>query len=376
MHGAPQPSLPPLAIEDLLAGIAHGLSGLGDFGDVSVDDLEPMPTTGLAHDHVRLRGHNLLARVPKQSQMGLDAESNLIYQTACFTRAAPSGHTPRLHAVLPTCDELPMGALIVDEIAGAALPLPDHIDALAQALASLHTLPVPDEAGRAPLKNPQNALADTFSEVLEQSAFIGGAELDYDAEYQIREELMAAGNLLARPDKPAVTLIAFDAHPGNFLLAPDGRAILVDLEKARYGIAAFDLAHATLYTSTTWDVTTYAELTPDQVADLYSTWLDAAPGPLAESVRPWLLDLRRMMWLWSVTWCSKWRVRSQAVATAKHHHDGGSTEDWSSELSDPALVAHVADRVDHYLDPATIERVRQDWRGDNALTALLGNNTD
>lgn len=376
MHGAPQPSLPPLAIEDLLAGLAHGLSGLGDFDDVSLDDLEPLPTTGLAHDHVRLRGHNLLARVPKQSQMALDAESNLIYQTACFTRATPSGHTPRLHAVLPTCDELPMGALIVDEIAGAALPLPDHIDALAQSLAALHTLPVPDDDGRAPLKNPQNALADTFSEVLEQSAFIGAAGLDYDAEYQIREELMATGNLLARPDKPAVSLIAFDAHPGNFLLAPDGRAILVDLEKARYGIAAFDLAHATLYTSTTWDVATYAELTPDQVADFYATWLSAVPDPLAESVRPWLLDLRRMMWLWSVTWCAKWRVRSQAVAQAKHHHDGGSTEDWSSELSDPALVAHVADRVDHYLDPATIERVRHDWCSDNALTALLGDNTD
>ena len=371
MHGAPQPKLPALSVEDLLAGLAYGLSGLDGFGEVSIDDLTPLTTTGLAHDHVRLNGRKLLARVPKQSQMDLDAPSNLVYQAACFTRAAASGHTPRLLATLPPSDALPMGALIVDEIDGPALPLPDHIDALAEALAAIHTLPLPANSDRAPLRNPRNAVAETFMEVMAQSAFIGTADIEYDAEYQIREELMAAGTLVSRTDTPATALIAFDAHPGNFLLAPDGRAILVDLEKARYGVPAFDLAHATLYTSTTWDVATYAELTPDQVADFYATWLAAVSPPLADSVRPWLLDLRRMMWLWSVTWCAKWRVQSQAAATIKHH-DGGSTEDWSAELSDPALVAHVADRVEHYLDPATIERVRQDWRGDNALTAMLG----
>lgn len=371
MHGAPQPSLPPMAIGDLLTGLATGLSGLGDFGDITVGDLTPMPTTGLAHDHIRLNGYKLLARVPKQSQMALDAESNLTYQAACFTRAAAGGHTPRLHAVLPVSHELPMGALIVDEIDGAALPLPDGIDALAQALAALHTLPLPAGDDRSPLKNPLNALADTFSEVLEQSAFIAAADLAYEAEAQIREELVAAGGLLSRTDQPPVTLIAFDAHPGNFLLAADGRAVLVDLEKARYGVPAFDLAHATLYTSTTWDVASYAELTADQVAGFYAAWFAAVPAELADAITPWLLDLRRMMWLWSVTWCAKWRVRSQHAAL-QGDRAGRSTEDWSAELSDPALIAHVADRVDHYLDPATIERVRRDWRTDNALTGLLG----
>jgi hypothetical protein len=356
--------------EELISGLARRLTVLGDFGEISAGDLEPIPTTGLAHDHVRLNGHKLLARVPKQSQMALDAQSNLEYQAACFTRAAASGHTPRLHAVLPPSAELPMGALIVDEIDGAALPLPEHLEALAHALAALHTLPLPAEDDRPPLKNPPDALADTFSEVMEQSAYIAGAGLADEAEAQIREVLAAAGRLLARADRPPVTLIAFDAHPGNFLLAADGRAVLVDLEKARYGVPAFDLAHATLYTSTTWDVATYAELTADQVAGFYAAWLAAVPGALADAVAPWLLDLRRMMWLWSVTWCAKWRVRSQAAAMTGERA-GRSTEDWSAELSDPALMAHVAGRVDHYLDPATIERVRGDWRAGNALTGLL-----
>ena len=360
-----------MASEGLIGGLARRLTTLGDFGAISVDDLEPMPTTGLAHDHVRLVGRGLLARVPKQSQLALDAQSNLEYQAACFTRAGASGHTPLLHAALQPSADLPMGALIVDEIDGAALPLPECLEALVQALAAIHTLPIPAEDDRPPLKNPLDALADTFTEVMAQSAYIAAAGLAYDAEAQIREELVAAGNLLARPDRPPVTLIAFDAHPGNFLLAADGRAVLVDLEKARYGVPAFDLAHATLYTSTTWDVATYAELTPDQVAGCYAAWLAVVPGPLADTVAPWLLDLRRMMWLWSVTWCAKWRVKSQEAAMTGER-SGRSTEDWSAELSNPALVAHVADRVDHYLDPATIGRVRQDWQGDNALTRLLG----
>ena len=363
-----------MASDGLITELASRLTALGDYGDVAAEVLEPMPTTGLAHDHIRLRGRNLLARVPKQSQLALDAEASLTYQAACFTRAAASGHTPCLHAVLPPSHDLPMGALIVDEIDGTALPLPGHIEALARALAAIHTLPLPAEDDRPPLKNPPNALADTFTEVMAQSAYIAAAGLDHDAESQIREELVAAGRLLTRIDNPPITLIAFDAHPGNFLLAADGRAILVDLEKARYGVPAFDLAHATLYTSTTWDVTTYAELSLDQIAGFYAVWLEAVPGPLADSVMPWLLDLRRMMWLWSVTWCAKWRVKSQAAAKTGDRA-GRSTEDWSSDLSDPALIAHVADRVEHYLNPATIERVRQDWHADNALTALLGYNT-
>ena len=59
-----------------------------------------------------------------------------------------------------------MGALIVEEIDGAALPLPDGLDALARALAAIHTLPVPAEAARPPLKNPLNALANTFTNEL------------------------------------------------------------------------------------------------------------------------------------------------------------------------------------------------------------------
>jgi len=63
-------------------------------------------------------------------------------------------------------------------------------------------------------------------------------------------------------------------------------------------------------------------------------------------------------------------VESRAEAKdAKHVAD--STEDWSADLSDPALVDHVADRVADYLDAHTIAAIRSEWLGDNALTSLL-----
>ena len=133
-------------------------------------------------------------------------------------------------------------------------------------------------------------------------------------------------------------------------VAIDGSAVLVDLEKARYSHAALDLAHATLYTSTTWDVDVHAELTLDEIAGSYDVW--AAQIDDAASERRWWLPLRAAMWLWSVSWCAKWRVLSGRAARADAHG-----EDWSQDLSDAALVAHVRDRVDCYLSAPVIERI-------------------
>ena len=77
--------------------------------------------------------------------------------------------------------------------------------------------------------------------------------------------------------------MAFDGHPGNFVVRADGGAVLVDLEKCRYSYPGLDLAHATLYTSTTWDVATHAVLTHDQVAEAYRQWADAVGPELAQA---------------------------------------------------------------------------------------------
>lgn len=311
--------------------------------------VEPLPDTGLAHRHLRLVGTGWLARVPKQSQMGLQAEAHLAYEAACFERAAGSGHSPRLHAVLPPSPGLPRGALLVEEVPGRPLQLPADLTALATALAGLHALPLPDD--RSPLLDPPDPLAALATEIDTQARHLPAAGLEHAAQAQIGQEQDRLRRLVQQSARPPRHLIAFDAHPGNFLLHPDGRAVMVDLEKARYGPAPLDLAHATLYTSTTWDRHTHSVLDDRQLLQATGRWLQALAergvDPAAE--RPWVAPMRRAMWLWSITWCAKWRAQSRRPADAR-----AAGEDWSADLSTAELVAHVKDRVDHYLSPAIV----------------------
>jgi hypothetical protein len=331
-----------------LSGLRIALRGTG------LDDavLEPMRDKGLAHDHIRLVGTGWLARVPKQSQMDLPAAENLAYQAACFRRAGGhvgghwGGHVPRLRGVLAPGAALPHGALIVEEIVGRPARLPADLPAVARALASLHALPPP--ATTAPLLAPADPLAALRDEVTGQGAYLAEARLDPATRARIEDAMAALRALCATPARPAACLISFDAHPGNFLIRADGSAVLVDLEKGRYGAASLDLAHATNYTSTTWDLDSHAVLSVEEIAGFYDAWA-AVPGVPADAA--WHGPLRRAMWLWGVTWCAKWRVLSAAPK-----REAAEGEDWSAEASDDALIAHVRERVDHYLSPAIVAR--------------------
>lgn len=321
--------------------------------DVVPDDLVLLQTTGLAHDHVQVRGRALLLRIPKQSQLRLGALDNLLYQAACFQRMQASGRTPRCHAIARPSERLPMGCLLVDEIDGRALDLPADMNAAAEALASIHAVTLPAVTDRPPLINQTEPLAATFVEVIAQAEYLPQASCSEASKRAIGQQLQCAERELATLSEPPARLISFDAHPGNFLIDTEGRAILVDVEKGRYGGAGFDLAHASLYTSTTWDIHSHCVLSGEQVASFYQAWRDAMPPAIVSTLEPSLWPMRRLMWLWSLTWCAKWTVLSRA-AEKLQKHDASDTEDWSSDLSSDALTRHVAERVAHYLDADTI----------------------
>ncbi|AMM26335.1 hypothetical protein [Variovorax sp. PAMC 28711] len=304
---------------------------------------EPMADKGLAHWHFRLPGTGWLARVPKQSQMDLSADENLAYQSACFLRAAPSGHTPKLLGVLPPSAHLPRGAFLVEEIVGRPARLPADLPAIMDALAAIHALPLPPKEGRHPLLDPADPLQALLREVDAQAVHLDAAGLapasraGIDA---VRERVRAGtANARAMPKR----LIAFDAHPGNFLVRDNGGAFLVDLEKARYGMSALDVAHATLVTSTTWDVDSSTVLSAAEVIGAYRHWALTLGEEAAGGGRDWVLA-RAAMWLWSVTWCAKWRVLSQ-----QPRRPSADGEDWSGSMSEQQLLRHVRDRVDDYL---------------------------
>lgn len=317
--------------------------------------LVPMPDRGLAHHHVSLAGTGVLARVPKQSQLQLDPEANLAYQAACFARAGASGHTPALHAVLAPRSGLPRGALLVEHIAGQAVQLPRDLPALMLALASIHSLPLPPRAERPPLWDGADPLDSLVREIHAQAMHLDDARIERSALRVINGEFDLLTDVASRADRPHRRLISFDAHPGNFLIRPDGLAVLVDLEKCRYSYPALDLAHATLYTSTTWEPDICVTLSPTQVTDSYRGWSEAFDGEPDEG---WQLPLRRAMWLWSVTWCAKWRVLSDREPSR-----GVDGEDWAAARSATTVTDHVRSRVDDYLDAAVIDRITAEFDG-------------
>ncbi len=353
------------------AVLAHALRRVSGFSAAVAADLEPIAGSGIAHDHFRIAGTAAILRVPRMSQLGLSPADNLAYQAAGFERAAASLRTPRLIAVLPPAPELPYGALVVEEVVGRRVRLPDDLPALAESLARIHRLPVPAAAARPPLRDHAEPVAATLAIILAQAAHLHDARLHPDALATIAEEIgwarQLAGEIAGGMEHAAqpVTLAAADTHPGNFLIRTDGAAIFVDLEKMLYGAPAIDLAHATLYTSTTWEREVAAVLGTEQIAAFYRAYLAAMPADFTLSIRPWLLPMRRITWLRTLTWMIRWRVVSAARA------DDPALGPWSRARLPADRVAHMLARIGDFTDPATIERVRAEWQPGNQLESLI-----
>jgi aminoglycoside phosphotransferase (APT) family kinase protein len=345
----------------LIPILKRALAAAPGFAALAEARLVPLPGRGVAHDHFACEGAAIggveaVLRVPQLSQWGMAPERQLAYEAAAFTRAAPSGTTPRFLGTLPVQEDLPMGALVVERIGGAKPRLPQDLPALAASLARIHTLTLPPAAERAPLLVHDDPVAETLRAIREQAAFVGEAGLAPEAAAAIAAELARAesGGAAARPP-PILTLTGSDTHPGNFLIEPGGRAVFVDLEKALYGNPAVDLAHATLYTSTMWDPDSAAALSTADTAAFYAAYFVSVPAPLAAAVRPWALPLRRLIWLRTLTWCVRWRVLSRSP--------GG----WSKARLAPDHAAHIERTVADYIDPERIKRIRAGLEAEREL---------
>ena len=361
---------------ELAAAIESGLQAEPSLRPLADHPLAKLTDKGLAHDHLRLVGSGLLLRIPKQSQRGYAPADNLRYQAACFARVSESGHGPKLAGVLAPRDGLPFGALLVEEIAGRPPKLPEELPALAACMAKVHALPLPPLEARPPLEDHVDPVAGLLVEIEEQARFIPDAGLAAESRQEIEAELawgrdFAAGlNGAAQP----VTLVLTDSHPGNFLIDDSGKATIVDLEKALYGSPGVDLAHSTVYSSTTWDLDVYAELSQQEVAAFYRHYLEiieeAGAAGLAARLRPWLIPMRRLLFLRAITWCVMWSVQHQGAAKPAEALEAGGS-DWSASKSEAALIAHVAGRVAEYLRPDIITRMRGEWLSSPGLDELI-----
>jgi len=319
--------------------------------------LQPMAVKGIAHDHFRIAGAGLIVRAPRVSQWSLPPVENLAYQAACFERAAASGRTPRLHAVIePAPPTLPYGALIVEEVVGRPPRLPGDMTAIAGTLARVHGLPVPEPAGRPPLADHRDPTLGTLARIESQLAFVDRLTIDpaarraIAAEHEWARDFATATRGLAQPIGLALT----DTHPGNFLLTADGMAMFVDLEKALYGSPAIDLAHASLRTSTLWDPDCARILDADEAAAFYSAYFAEAGRGAREALGPWITPMRRLTWLRTTSWAARWLSENTDLA-----HLPARLRQW--------IEARMADTF----DPGSIAAIRAEWLDGPTLDELI-----
>ena len=165
------------------------------------------------------------------------------------------------------------------------------------ALALIHHRPRPANDARVPLMSVADSMLDPLAGIEAQAADLDGAQFDPAARRRMDAEIGRYRSLCAHSPRPPLCPTSFDAHPGNCMARADGRALRVDLERCRCSHASLAAARAMLLTSATWDAASSAALSVDEVAGA---------------------------------------TRS-------------SGEDWPTELSEPAPIAHVRGRVDHGL---------------------------
>jgi hypothetical protein len=311
-------------------------------------DVSVLTTKGISHDHWRIGDSGLVLRVPRMSQWGMAPDQQLTYEATAFERAAASGHCPRLRDTVPVCDTLPRGALIVDMIDGRPPRLPGDMAAIADAFTAIHQLPVPPPAEQPPLQTHTDPVAATLLVIEEQSEFVPDAQLSADARAMIGEELAWVRDFATQGEPDiALCLVGTDTHPGNFLIDRDGKAWFVDLEKALYGVPPIDLAHATLAVATGWDPDCAARLTTDQTAAFYRRYLDRVGPDRAAELSPWLLPLRRLTWLRTMTWFARWQAAWQ----------GGD----HPASRDAAMTGHIAAHIAASFAADAIAAARADW---------------
>jgi aminoglycoside phosphotransferase len=338
-------------IDSLLAALRERPT----FASLIAADLKPLPATGTAHGHVRLP-NGLIARVAYAHEGDATAATRLAAQAEAFRHLAPAGRTPRLHDVIPPRPGLPGGALIVDAIDGRAPHLPDELGAMADTLARIHALPLP--ADDSPTPRQKNPFLETLAAIEQNAArFLDNAVPDPGARAEIAEELRlmrAMANVVAQRAQPLTVALA-DTHPGNFIVDPDGIAWFVDLEKVHVGSPAIDLAHATLATSTLWHPDVGKVLSSADVQRFYTLYLERVGRWQAASLAPWLLPMRRLTWLRTTLFMARWRVQTRGP------RDPSDPTQWSDAGLEPAMKAHIDQRIDQCFRRDTIQSIRAEW---------------
>lgn len=277
---------------------------------------------------VRARQGDLVLRINHGSQLGL-GERQIVYEFAVLQALAKSGVTPRPHAVEPAPQGLPGGVLLMEYLPGRAFGYATDSDLAARVFARVHAAtPNPELV---PQPDPVTAIADESLSLIERYP-----------DHPLREKKAALLGLHARVLKlaeaarelfahDAQVLVNTEVNSGNFIVGEgdrQGRAWLVDWEKAVLSTRCQDLGHFLVRTTTRWK-TDYT-FGPDERLRFLTTYLaeSGLEEPLEELDAKVAL-MERTILLRALSWCYM----------AWHEY----TRPGSRALRNPATFARIED---------------------------------
>jgi aminoglycoside phosphotransferase (APT) family kinase protein len=315
------------------------LAAVPELHGIGAADLRPLTGGGLHHDHVLLGDSFWLLRIPRAAQAGMTAEEFLAFQRKCYEAASKSGHAPAcLNAIAPQAG-LPFGALIVQKLEGRKAEPPRDWNAMAQALAALHSLPEKIYGAAVPVADRAFASQDFLINALFKEAY-GRAKLDQDSRALIDAELSQINAFLAvQSAKPhAMSLLCGDAHPGNFLIDKNGKAWMVDLEFMTGDMPHIDLADAALSLTANQEAGLRPCRSEKERRKFYKAWLDAADPQRAQNFAGIMPMAERIVRARALLGLCEWAVKTDAEKNAmpaktRRHWDAVA----ALYLSPPAL---------------------------------------
>ena len=75
----------------------------------------------------------------------------------------------------------------------------------------------------------------------------------------------------------------------------------------------------------------------------------------AADLEPWLQPMRRLTWLRTTLFMARWRVQTREA------RDPSDPTQWSDAGLEPAMKAHIDQRIDQCFRRDTIQSIRAEW---------------
>lgn len=283
----------------------------------------------------------LVIRCVTGSQIGLPLDEQVRYESRALGLLETSARTPRFIAAQPDTRELPFPFLVESYFAGGPLDYANDLEGAAHCVADIHQVAVPPDHGLQVHRDPGPSIVTESRGWAEPYlSWSDGPRASQEALQRafasVEADLEQAATIFAEPD---LVFVNYDLNTHNFIVHPADRFVaLVDWEKARVAPAVQDLAHFLLPTTTLWRVATATQLAQEQEMRFLDTYLATRPHLDRERFMAQLEQMKRLIALRAVSWCS-W-----AVVTI----DAGTR-----------AIANVEtiERSRMYLDPAFLDRL-------------------